>query len=400
MIKSVFAKAIRGNYASSFKYSTFSAKDLEITLTAEPKKKPAFDNNLKFGEASTDHMLEIVWNKEGGWGKPKITPFRNLEIHPFNTTLHYALSCFEGMKAYKDANKGTRLFRPDKNCERLQSSFTRLSFPQFDTAELQECIKQLVRVERDWVPEKDGFSLYIRPFGMSLTDKLGVRPADSVLLLVCCSPVGPYYPSGFKPIKLYVNEEHIRAAYGGSGHYKLGANYGPTVDISADAERKGYSQVLWITNGLVTEVGTSNFMVRWINEKGQDEVVTPPLDGLILPGVTRDSILTLLRAKPDIKVSERNFTIEELVKAASEKRVIEAFGCGTAAVVSPIKGLYFRGKEYTIPINEKVNAGDLTFELNKELQDIQYGRKPHPWSISVDDVAVRAGYGMRKAYST
>jgi len=217
-----------------------------------------------------------------------------------------------------------------------------------------------------------------------MTDLLGVRAPDKSMIFIVLSPVGPYYPSGFAPIKLYADRHSVRAFKGGAAHYKLGSNYGPTIKISRDAEKKGFNQVLWLTGDLVTEVGTSNIFFFWKNEKGEDELITAPLEGLILPGVTRDSILTLAKQMNKFKVTEKNFTIQEVIKAIKEKRLYEAFGAGTAAVVSPIRSIFVDGTDYQVPLVESIGAGKLSKEFNDALFNIQYGKVEHPWSVVVD----------------
>jgi len=364
---------------------TFYAKDITVQETQHKKPKPKHDADLKFGHYSTDHMMEVYWDSVVGWDKPKIVPYHNLEIDPFNSTIHYAIQCFEGMKAYIGPKGEIRMFRPEKNMERFKTSCERISLPfDFDTKELLECTKKLLKVDKEWIPNKPGFSIYIRPTAIAMTDVLGVRAPDKSMIFVVNSPVGPYYPTGFKPITLYTDKALVRAFMGGSGHFKIGANYGPTIRPSRDAEAKGYNQVLWLTNDLVTEVGTSNIFFLWKNKQGEKELVTAPLEGLILPGVTRESILDLAREWKKFKVTERNFTMKEVVEAIKEGRVIEAFGAGTAATVSPIRLIHYEGKDYDIPIVPEIGAGKLAKEMNDILTNIQYGIVDHPWSVVVD----------------
>ena len=252
---------------------------------------------------------------------------------------------FEGMKAYVDKDGGVRLFRPDKNMERMNTSCSRLFLPEFDGEALTECIKELIRVDRDWIPEGDGFSLYIRPTAVSTHPYLGVCAAESSKIFVILSPVGPYYPEGFAPVKLFADNSNVRAWPGGIGYTKSGGNYAPSIGPQTDAAAKGYSQVLWLfgDDDQVTEVGTMNMFTLWINEDGEKELITAPLDdGTILPGVTRDSILELTRGWGEFKVTERNFNMAELTKALDEGRVIESFAadsrCGVTNRAHRIQG--------------------------------------------------------------
>lgn len=359
---------------------TFSHKDLTTELTKNPLKMPDFDaNTLRFGAHGTDHMLSIDYDINlGGWGKPTIHPFRNLEMHPFNSAIHYAMQCFEGAKAFKGTDGKVRMFRGRQNMFRLKNSCKSLSLPDFDGEELYKCIEEYVKIDDRWIPPVRGFSLYIRPTMISWEDKLGVRPADKAKLFVVFSPVGPYYPAGFKPIKLYTETKRIRAAPGGTGNMKVGGNYAPTIPLSQKAEQMGFNQVLWLWQDSVLEVGTSNIFFFWINENGEKELVTPYLDeGTILPGVMRDSILELTREFKEFKVTERRLSINEVIKASKEGRILEAFGSGTAVVVCPIEEFTIDGETYKIPINPKLAAGELTYRISTLIQNIQYGDVEH-----------------------
>jgi branched-chain amino acid aminotransferase len=239
---------------------------------------------------------------------------------------------------------------------------------------------------RDWIPEGEGYSLYLRPTVIATWPYLGVNAARSFKLYCIACPVGPYYPEGFKPVRLLAETGAVRAWPGGVGAAKVGGNYAPTIKVQAAAAKKGYSQVLWLfgEGKEVTEVGTMNFFVFWINEAGEKELVTAPLDGTILEGVTRQSILDLGREWKDFKVSERKFTMHDIVKASKEKRLLEAFGAGTAAVVSPVKQIHFDGVDYDIPVDASAGAGPLTKRFWNSLLDIQYGKAgDHPWSVKI-----------------
>lgn len=363
-------------------------EDLVIERTATPKTKLPNDK-LVFGRTFTDHMVEVDWNPDKGWHSPRISPYHKLEIDPAASVLHYALECFEGMKAYVDDAGEARLFRPNMNITRMRNSMHRLSFPDIDPAGLHGLIEALVDVERDWIPHDDGFSLYLRPTAISTHPFLGVGASSAVKLFVIASPVGPYYPEGFKPVSLYADMAHVRAWPGGTGAAKIGSNYAPTIRPQQLAAGRGFSQVLWLfgheDGGAVTEVGTMNMFVLWENDDGDLELITPPLgDGTILPGVTRDSILALAREWGEFQVSERVFSMGQLYRAVRAGRVREAFGAGTAAVVSPIAKIHWDGKDLDIPVEEALGAGPVTHRVWNEITDIQYGRTPHPWSVVVE----------------
>ncbi|KAJ1732801.1 branched-chain-amino-acid transaminase bat2 [Coemansia sp. Benny D160-2] len=375
--------AINGHGLGSIK-----AADIQKKLATElkpivPKEK------LVFGHTFSDHMLAIPWTTKDGWGKPEIKPYGPLSLDPSCSVFHYAFECFEGLKAYLDSQGKIRLFRPEKNMERMNNSVERLYLPQFDGKEVIECIKELLRVDKRWVPEGKGYSLYIRPTVISTENTLGVHRANSALLYVITSPCGPYFPTGFKAVSLYCDESNVRAWPGGVGNKKLGANYAPSVKPQVAAEKKGYQQVLWTIgeDHELMEVGTMNLFVYWRNEDGELELVTPPLDGTILPGITRDSIIELTRSWGECKVSERKINMKQVSKASDEGRLLEVFGAGTACVVTPVSRIFFQGKDYHIPLdpaNPDSQAGPLTRRIYNTLYDIQYGDVPSKWSVVVD----------------
>ncbi|KAF1319704.1 Branched-chain amino acid aminotransferase, partial [Globisporangium splendens] len=364
-----------------------NSKNLEIQRIKTPKTKLPKEQ-LTFGTTFTDHMLEIDWEQGKGWQNPVIRPYGPIAMDPASSALHYALQCFEGMKAYVGPKGEIRLFRPDMNMKRLNSSMKRLLLPQFDNDELTNCLKELIKLDKDWVPEGDGYSLYIRPTGISTHPYIGVGASLKAKIFIILSPVGPYYPEGFNPVKLFANDTYVRAWPGGTGGFKLGANYAPGIMPQAAAGQKGYSQNLWIfgPDHDVTEVGTMNLFIHWINEQGEKELITPPLTrGDILPGITRDSILTLAREWGEFKVTEGNVNMKQVQKAVHEDRVLEIFGSGTAAVVSPVSTINYLGEDLNIPLDGKDGkAGKLAERVWKELSDIQYGRVEHPWSVIVD----------------
>jgi len=334
-------------------------------------------------------MLEIDWTADAGWGKPKISEFKNLSLSPASTGLHYGIQCFEGMKCYSPASgsgsSSLRLFRPDMNMARLNTSMARLAMPEFDGPELTACISALCKVDQAWVPKGDGYSLYLRPTAIGTHPFLGVDTSSHVKLFVICSPVGPYYRTGFKPVKLYASEKDVRAWPGGTGGFKLGGNYGPTIAPAKEAMAKGYNQVLWMfgDDDDITECGAMNLFFLWINEEGEKELVTPPLTrGDILPGVTRRSILDLSIKWGDYKVSEKFVSMKDIKKAGDEGRLLEAFGSGTAAVVSPIEHIHYRGSDIKIPA-----TGETTTRIWEELNGIYYGTEKegdNGWAVEIE----------------
>eukprot|EP00128_Syssomonas_multiformis_P010699 Colp12_sorted_trinity150504_noHs@23158 len=361
------------------------AKKLAITKTTTPKAKTP-NKDLVFGRTFSDHMLEISWKKETGWAAPTISPYHKLSLDPASVVFHYGVEIFEGMKAYKDKDGKIRMFRPDKNMDRLYNSAARLALPTFDKQEFLKCINELLKVEESWIPNERGYSLYIRPTMISTQETLGVGASDSALLYVICSPVGPYYRTGFAPVKLLADPKYCRAWPGGTGEAKCGGNYAPTILPQQEAAAQGCNQVLWLfgKNHEVTEVGTMNLFVLWVNEKGEKELVTAPLDGTILPGVTRDSVLSLCRKWNEFKVSERIFTMPDIVKAQSEGRLLEMFGAGTACIISPVKEVRYMEKDYSIPLGGPGGlSGELAHRLNDTILGIQYGEIPHEWSVVV-----------------
>eukprot|EP00271_Cylindrocystis_brebissonii_P013022 TRINITY_DN32568_c0_g1_i1.p1 TRINITY_DN32568_c0_g1~~TRINITY_DN32568_c0_g1_i1.p1 ORF type:complete len:493 (+),score=115.23 TRINITY_DN32568_c0_g1_i1:347-1825(+) len=391
-----------------------SSKDLVVRRTQTPRALPPL-SELKWGALYSDHMLTIPFTSGSGWAAPVIEPLGPLQLHPCAQVLHYGLECFEGMKAYRGPDGRVRLFRPDRNMARLASSCQRLHLPPFDQAEFLECIKALLREDREWVPAQEGFSLYIRPTAIATTPHLGVAPPSEALLFVVMSPGGPYFPEGLKPIKLLVDLENARAYPGGVGDKKLGGNYAPTILPQSAAALKGCSQVLYVLKdeqdgpgeegGLVGESGAMNvfFLFRKEGARGGLELVTPPLDGLILPGVTRSSVLELVRTWGEVEVSERPLRLKELEAAGSSGRLLEMFGTGTAVVVQPISSLLLPdGREVTAPYNDEATkywserregqstpaggevSASLTGRVYRGLLDIQYGLVESKWSVPID----------------
>lgn len=364
---------------------TFLFSDLEVELAPPADRKPKPDpSTLLFGQEMSDHMLLMKYTDEHGWGKPKISPLRNLELHPASKVLHYAQELFEGLKAYRGHDDKIRLFRPEMNVRRLLNSATRIDLPVFDGDEFLKCMSKLVSIEKEWVPKYPMSALYIRPTLIGVEPTLGVARSNQALLFVILSPVGPYFRTGIKPVSLLADPKYVRAWPGGTGDKKLGCNYAPTLMVQNEAEKLNLQQVLWLfgEDEQVTEVGAMNVMVLIKNKDGETELVTPPLSGIILPGVTRQSVLDLTREWNEFKVTERKITMAEIREAIKEKRMLEMFGCGTACVICPIERLYHRGENLHIPTIEQ--SSSLASRILKAITDIQYGVVPHSWAVEVE----------------
>jgi branched-chain amino acid aminotransferase len=353
--------------------------NIKIEKTTNPKVKPD-DSKLSFGKTFTDHMFVMDYNPEKGWHDPRIVPYGPLSLDPSTCVLHYGQGIFEGLKAYYTAKGDIALFRPRKNIERMNNSCERMCIPKLDEDLIVEAIKTLVRLEKDWVPKAPGTSLYIRPFIIATDPFLGVHPSHTYKFLIILAPSGAYYPGGINPVKIYVEDKYVRAAQGGTGYAKTMANYAISLKAQEEAEKKGYVQVLWldgIKRKYVEEVGAMNVFF-----KVNGEVITPALNGTILPGITRDSVIAMLKHM-NIPVSERLITIDELVHAAEEGTMEEAFGTGTAAVISPIGELNYKDKIYTI---NNGSIGPISQKLYDSLTGIQYRKieDPFGWVVPVE----------------
>lgn len=384
-----YAAPLKAPDADDSKLKQLDPSALEIQHTTTPKSTLPHEQ-LIFGRNFTDHMLSIEWTASSGWLPPRITPYQNLSLDPATCALHYAFEAFEGMKAYKDREGNVRLFRPDKNMERMNKSVARIALPTFDGSKMIDLIKQFCRLEERFIPSARGYSLYIRPNMIGTQRTLGVGPPGSALLYVIASPVGPYYPTGFKAISLEATTYAVRAWPGGVGASKLGANYAPCIVPQMQAARRGFQQNLWLFEEAgedwVTEVGTMNLFAAIKGRDGTPELLTAPLDGTILEGVVRDSILALARERlvPEgWKVSERRFHMREVEEAAKEGRLMEVFGSGTAAVVSPVRSIGYQGRliECGLPADKEV--GPVTQRMKDWIEGIQYGEEQHPWSVEV-----------------
>jgi len=354
---------------------------LEIELAQKLKPKPPAEG-LSFGHHFTDHMLTVSWSSRHGWAKPKIRPFQNLTLHPASKVFHYAQELYEGMKAYRGVDGQVRLFRPSLNMDRMNMTAERSCLPNFDSNQLLECIRKLIVIDLDWVPSSLSSSLYIRPTMIGTESTLGLGPSTEATLFVILSPVGSYFSSkGIKPVNLLCDPSFVRATPGGCGYTKMGSNYAPTLWVQKAAEREGCEQVLWVfgEEQEVTEVGAMNIFTLLKTDQGC-ELVTPPLtSGTVLPGVTRRSILELAMARPGLIVSERKITLPEILNAKAEGRLLEMFGSGTAAIVSPVGGLKYNGVLYKVPTPQFGIAS----QFLKQLNDIYYGHVEHPWALDV-----------------
>ena len=290
-----------------------------VETTKTPREPPKGD--LSFGRYFTDHMFEADWNIEKGWGKPRIVPFHDFVIHPFNTTLHYAQEGFEGLKAYRDLKGKPRLFRPLMNAERLIRTGNEICFPTFDPNEFLQCLEAYLKIDEKWVPAPPA-TLYVRPTIMSITNRLGIHPPTDTKLFIVASPSGPYIKTDRNYLKILIETQGVRAWPGGSGHTKIGANYAVGLKYLADAAKKGYDQVLWLNGKHISEGSGCAFFFYWINKKGEKELVTPALDGTILASITRDSVLQLAKKETGFITSEKPVLVSDLVKAAKDKRVL------------------------------------------------------------------------------
>ncbi len=342
--------------------------NISFTKTTSPKQKPSSDAALGFGKLFTDHMFMMDYSREKGWYDARIVPFANLSLHPASTVLHYGSEIFEGLKAYRRADGVVQMFRPIENVRRMNTSAERLCLPQIPEEDLLQALTEFVSVEEDWTPYAEGTSLYLRPFLFGNDETLGVHAVHNATFAIIASPVGSYYAEGINPVKIMIEDEDVRAVRGGTGYAKCGGNYAASNRAGERAAKQGYSQVLWldgVERKYIEEVGAMNVMFK-IN----GEIVTPMLSGSILPGITRKSCIEVLK-KEGYKVSERLLSIDELSKAMEEGTLEEAWGCGTAAVVSPIGELCYKGQKYAVN-NGKIGA--VTQHLYDTLTGIQWGK--------------------------
>lgn len=352
--------------------------EIKFTQTLEKRQKP--DNSkLGFGQYFTDYMFEMDYLPGQGWVNPEIKPYGKISIEPSSMVIHYGQTVFEGLKAYLTPDKEVLLFRPHKNIERLNRSSARICIPELDEEFALKAIVEHVKSNADWVPDFEGASLYIRPIVFSTEESLGVAPSDSYKFMIISSPVGAYYAEGFNPVKIYIEDQYVRAVRGGIGSAKTAANYAASIKAQQVAKEKGFSQVLWldgVEQKYIEEVGTMNVFFK-IN----DEIITPEINGSILQGVTRDSVITLLKDF-GYKISERKLSLLEVMAAMNDGSLVEAFGTGTAAVISPIGEIYYNGKNLKLN-NGKV--GPLAQKLYDTLVGIQTGKleDKHGWTVKL-----------------
>ena len=346
--------------------------DLEIDLVPleNRKEKPKNENDLGFGDLFTDHMFMMDYKEGQGWHNPRITAFEDICLSPAAMSIHYAQSIFEGLKCYRREDKEVQLFRPRDNFERFNRSAARLCMPELDVDFVLHSLKELIRIESDWVPKSKGSSLYVRPTMMATEPHLGVRPSSDYLYFVILGPVGAYYKEGFNPVTILVSKEYSRAVRGGVGNVKAAGNYAASLYAAREAQQKGFTQILWldaVERKYIEEVGTSNIFFLFENE-----LVTPPLAGSILGGITRLTVLDLARKWGECEVVERPITIDEVMTKAKSGELKEVFGSGTAVVISPVGEISYDGE--TVRIGDGT-TGPMAYKLFDEITAIQYGAK-------------------------
>ena len=344
------------------------------------REKPASDKALGFGKIFSDHMFLMNYTEGTGWKNARIVPFGPLDLPPTAVVLHYAQEIFEGLKAYYAKDGGICLFRPERNAERMNRSASRLCMPPVPVEDQIRAIEELVRIDREWIPRNSGASLYIRPAMIGTESALGVHPSTEYLYFIVTGPVGAYYARGFEPVNILVEENYVRATRGGLGEAKTGANYAASILAAKEAKKKGFDQVLWLDaerRRFVEEVGTMNIFFVF-----GGELVTPPLSGSILPGITRDSVIQLAKDWK-IPVMERPVEIDEVIRRAEDGSLTEAFGSGTAAVISPVGAFSFRGKESRVGDG---GVGKISRRFYEGITGIQYGEieDRHRWVHRVE----------------
>jgi branched-chain amino acid aminotransferase len=346
---------------------------MQLTISKATQLKPKPDeNNLGFGTLFSDHMFNMDYAPDEGWHNPRIEPYAALEMDPATMVLHYGQGVFEGLKAYRNANGGIQMFRPQENFKRLNRSCKRLCIPEFDEAFALEALKEHLRVEQDWVPSVEGTSLYIRPTIIAMDPFLGVRASHTYRFYTIFSPVGAYYPEGFNPVKILVTKDYVRAVRGGVGEAKTMGNYAASLLAGDEAHAHGYTQVLWldgVEQKYIEEVGAMNifFLI-------DGELVTPELNGSILPGITRKSVVALAKHW-NMKVSERRISIDEVMQAHASGKLDEIFGSGTAAVISPVGELKYGDRVISVGDGK---VGPIANRFYEAISDIQYGKAEDP----------------------
>jgi branched-chain amino acid aminotransferase len=345
--------------------------ELTITTATRLKPKPA-DDNLGFGTLFTDHMFSMDYTPDSGWHNARIEPYQSIAMDPATMVLHYGQGVFEGLKAYHTVDGNIQLFRPQENFKRLNNSCRLLCIPEFDEDAVLAALKELLHIEKDWIPKASETSLYIRPTIVAMDPFLGVRASHTYRFFIILSPVGAYYAEGFNPVKILVTKAHVRAVRGGVGEAKTMGNYAASLLAGEKAHQAGYTQVLWldgVEQKYIEEVGSMNifFVIG-------DELVTPELNGSILPGITRDSVIKLAKSW-DMRVTERKIGIDEVMQAHTDGRLKEVFGSGTAAVISPVGELKYDDKVITIGEGK---VGPVARKLFDAIKAIQYGEGQDP----------------------
>ncbi|MGI6264216.1 MAG: branched-chain amino acid aminotransferase [Acutalibacteraceae bacterium] len=353
--------------------------NLTITKTTHPQAKPD-PHTLGFGKVFTDHMLRVTYSREQGWHDARIVPFGPLELHPASTVLHYGAEIFEGLKAYRRRDGVVQLFRPIENIRRMNRSAERMCLPQIPEEDAMQLLTAFVKLEQDWTPDQPGTSLYLRPFMFGNDETLGVHGVHNAEFVIIASPVGSYYKEGINPVRIMIEDQDVRAVRGGTGEAKCGGNYAASTRAGERAEQKGYSQVLWldgVERKYIEEVGAMNVMFKIAGE-----IVTPQLTGSILPGITRKSCIEVLKSE-GYPVSERRISVDELSAAMENGTLEEAWGCGTAAVVSPIGELCYKEHKYVVNNGE---IGPVTRHLYDTLTGIQWGDKEDAfgWTMPIE----------------
>jgi branched-chain amino acid aminotransferase len=361
--------------------TTKMSMSIKITKTSNPKPIPTDDSTLGFGRIFSDHMFVMNYHKDKGWYDPRIVPFDDIPLSPAAMVLHYSQTIFEGMKAYRVGGDKIQLFRPEENFTRMNLSGARMCIPEIPEDLALEGLKELIKLDKDWIPHSDGASLYVRPFVFACDPFVGVRPGEEYMFIIITSPSGPYYATGLNPVGIYVEESFVRAVRGGPGYTKTGGNYAASLAGQVEAQKQGIAQVLWldgIERKYIEEVGAMNiFFVLG------DEVITPELQGgSILGGITRKSVIELCR-KWGMKVTEHKISIDEIADAYKSGALKEIFGTGTAAVISPV-GLLKWG-EVEMKINDN-KIGEVSAKLYDTLTGIQYGKIEDDmnWTMAVD----------------
>lgn len=355
--------------------------DIKITKTTKPGQKPQDESKLGFGKIFTDHMFLYDWDDQQGWHDARIVPFGNLEMHPASTVFHYALEVFEGLKAYRTADGTVQLFRPDENAKRMYNSAERIGLPPVPVDDFVQAVKTLISVDKDWCPHADGCSLYIRPFLIGTDASVGLHTLHSAQFIIIVAPSGAYYANGINPVNIMIETHDVRAVRGGTGYTKCGGNYAAAQRAQVEAEKKGFNQVLWldgVEQKYIEEVGAMNIMF-----KIDGKIITPSIaEKTVLPGITRKSMLQVLRDK-GYTVEERKISVDEVTKACKEGKLEEAWGTGTAAVVSPVGDLQIEGENYVINGGK---IGEVTHMLYDTLTGIQWGKieDKYGWTVKVD----------------